>query len=117
MKENARGTPVIYVASAYSGDIEGNVARTKGYSRYVIESGGIPLNPILNLHGVLDEASDRDTAISIDLSLLSRCDELWVFGEPSPGMKREVAEAETLGIKTRFFKEVPDERPQHHNGE
>lgn len=90
--------PIIYIASAYSGDIEGNVARTKEYSRRVIESGGVPLNPILNLHGVLDEESDRNTAIGIDLSLLRRCDELWVFGEPTAGMRKEIAEAEKIGI-------------------
>ena len=107
--------PIIYIASAYSGDIEANVAKTKEYSRYVIQSGGIPLNPILNLHGVLDEASDRDTAIGIDLSLLSHSDALWAFGEPTAGMKKEIAKAAELGIETRFIKEVPDEKSQYHD--
>ncbi len=102
--------PIIYIASAYSGDIDANVAKTKEYSRRVIESGGVPFNPILNLHGVLSEETDRDTAISIDLSLLERCDELWAFGEPTAGMRIEIAEAEKQGMKTRFFGEVPDER-------
>ena len=95
--------PIIYIASAYSGDIEGNVAKTKEYSRHVIQNGGIPLNPILNLHGVLDEKTERDTAISIDLSLWERCDELWVFGEPTAGMRKEITEAGKLGIETRFI--------------
>lgn len=94
--------PIIYIASAYSGDIETNVTKTKGYSRYVIQSGCIPLNPILNLHGVLDEESDRDTAIGIDLSLLERCDELWVFGEPTAGMKKEIAEAQRQKKPIRY---------------
>lgn len=108
--------PIIYIASAYSGDIEGNVAKTKEYSRFVIRSGGVPLNPILNLHGVLDEKFDRDTAICIDLSLLKRCDELWVFGEPSVGMRKEIDAAAELGTVTRFFEEVPDEKSQYRKG-
>lgn len=95
--------PIIYIASAYSGDIEANVERTKEYSRRVIQSGGVPFNPILNLHGVLDEKSDRDTAINLDLSLMKRCDELWVFGEPTAGMKIEITKAERIGMPIRKF--------------
>ncbi len=95
--------PIIYIASAYSGDIEANIAKTKEYSRHVIKSGGIPLNPILNLHEVLSEETDRQQAIEIDLKLLKRSDALWAFGDPSPGMKREIAEAEETGIPVRRF--------------
>lgn len=95
--------PIIYIASAYSGDIEANVERTKEYSRRVIQSGGVPFNPILNLHGVLDEKYDRDTAINLDLSLMKRCDELWVFGEPTAGMKIEITKAERIGMPIRRF--------------
>lgn len=109
--------PIIYIASAYSGDIEGNVQKTREYSRYVIRSGGVPFNPILNLHGVLEEESDRDTAINLDLSLLKKCDELWAFGEPTAGMKIEIAKAERIGMPIRYLKEVPDEKSQYHDGE
>ena len=95
--------PIIYIASAYSGDIEANVEKTKEYSRRVIQSGGVPFNPILNLHGVLDEESDRDTAINLDLSFMKRCDELWVFGEPTAGMEIEITKAERIGMPIRRF--------------
>ena len=42
--------PIIYRAFACSGDIEANIAKTKEYSRRVIQSGDVPFNPILNLH-------------------------------------------------------------------
>lgn len=93
---------VVYVASAYSGNIGANVELTKAYSRYVVSQDAIPINPILNLHGVLDEATDREKAIAIDLSLLQRCDELWVFGEPTKGMKQEIAEAKKLKVPIRY---------------
>ena len=102
---------VVYIASAYSGDIERNVELTKAYSRYAADAGAIPLNPILNLHGVLDERTDRAKAMEIDLSLLKRADELWVFGEPTAGMRREIAEAKKTGIPVRWItgEEEPDE--------
>ena len=76
---------------------------TKAYSRYAVSEGACPLNPILNLHGVLDEENSRETAIAIDLMLLRRCDELWVFGTPAKGMKREIAEAEKTKMPVRYF--------------
>ena len=94
---------VVYIASAYSGNIADNVELTKAYSRYAVTEGAYPLNPILNLHGVLDEGSDRETALRIDLALLHRCDELWVFGTPTKGMKREIAEAEKTKMPVRYF--------------
>ena len=102
-REEKRRGIVAYVCSPYSGDIEKNVESTKGCSRFVISRGAIPLNPVLNLHGVLSEETDRDAAIRIDLKLLERSDELWAFGEPSAGMKREIAEAKRLKLPVRHF--------------
>ena len=110
--------PIIYIASAYSGDIEANVEKTKEYSRRVIRSGGVPFNPILNLHGVLNEESDRDTAINLDLSLMKRCDELWVFGEPTADMEIEITKAERIGMTIRRFagemEEIYEDRWKQH---
>ena len=94
---------VVYIASAYSGSIENNVELTRAYSRFAVSEGAFPLNPILNLHGVLDETDSRETALAIDLELLHRCDELWVFGTPTKGMKREIAEAEKLKMPVKYF--------------
>ncbi len=94
----------VYVASAYSGDMETNVEKTKAYSRFVIRQGAVPINPILNLHGVLSEETDRRKAMNIDLHLLKLADEVWAFGDPTPGMQVELLEANALGKKVRFYK-------------
>ena len=98
-----RAGPIVYVASKLSGDIELNVERTKEYSRFVIEQGGIPINPILNLCGVIDEETGRDQAMYIDIRILERADELWAFGVPSAGMLLEVEAAEKLKKPIRAF--------------
>lgn len=99
----ARADPVVYVASKLSGDIEKNVEATKKYSRFVIEQGGAPINPILNLCGVIDEETGRDVAMAIDLRLLEKADELWMFGCPSEGMLMEWDAAKLYGLPVRRF--------------
>lgn len=105
MEADSRNGPVAYIASAFSGDVPGNTKRTIEYSRFAVQQGACPINPILNLLGVLDEECDRETAMKIDLSLLGRADELWVFGIPTAGMKEEIAEAQKRGISIRYFKD------------
>ena len=72
--------PIIYVCSPYSGDIAGNVEKAKKYSRFVVDEGGIPITPHLYMPSFLKEESERDLAIFMDLELLTRCSEVWVFG-------------------------------------
>mgnify|MGYP002869011704 CR=1 FL=1 len=109
MKAEARNGPVVYIASAYSGDIESNTKKSVRYSRAAIERGASPINPILNLTGVIDESTDRETAMAIDLLLLSRADALWVYGEPTAGMRIEILEAKRLGLPIRWFSENMEE--------
>ena len=90
---------IIYVCSPYSGNISLNTRRAKVYSRMVVDRGAVPITPHLYLPFILDEETERNAAIEMDLALLHRCDELWAFGdEISSGMKREMKEAEKLGI-------------------
>lgn len=101
--KDARGRPLAYIASAYSGDIQRNTKASRIYSRFAVEQGYAPLNQILNLVGVLSDETGRDTALEIDLVLLRKADQLFVFGEPTAGMKLEIAEAEKCHIRTRYF--------------
>ncbi len=105
MEAECRDGPVVYIASAFSGDVPGNTIKTIEYSRFAVQKGAHPINPILNLLGVVDEERDRKTAMKIDLSILGRADELWVFGIPTAGMREEMAEAERCGIRIRYFKD------------
>lgn len=98
--------PVIYVCSPFSGDIEGNTARAKTYSRFVVDQGGIPLTPHLLFPQFMDEEKERDLAIFMDMVILSKCAELWAFGdEISSGMQREIKRAKWKGIPVRFIRQ------------
>jgi hypothetical protein len=98
--------PIIYVCSPYSGDIAGNVEKAKRYSRFVVDEGGIPITPHLYMPSFLKEESERDLAIFMDLELLTRCSEVWVFGEVlSAGMQIEIDRAQQKGKTIRYVGE------------
>ena len=49
-------------------------------------------------------AKERDLAIFMDIVLLSKCAELWVFGERiSKGMSIEIEKAKRKGQPIRWF--------------
>ena len=101
-----------YICSRYSGNTEGNAAKAVRYSRFAVDKGVIPLAPHLLLPLYMDEEKEREEAIAMDLVILERCDELWVFGEEwSAGMKAEIEAAGRLGMTIRRFTEECREVP------
>jgi hypothetical protein len=98
--------PLVYVASAYSGDTAANTEKTKQYCRYALEQGQIPLAPHLMFPLFMNDADpeERELAIFMDVILLGKCDELWVFGDRiSEGMKTEIDVAKKRRQKIRYF--------------
>ena len=103
---------LVYICSRYSGDTVGNAAKAVRYSRFAVDKGVIPLAPHLLLPLYMDEEKEREKAIAMDLVILGRCDELWVFGEEwSAGMKAEIEAAGRLGMTIRRFTEECREVP------
>lgn len=95
---------LIYVASPYTGDVETNMEYAKEACRTVMESGNAFFAPHLLYPSVLDDAvpAERQLGIDMGLTMLSKCDELWVFGPRiSAGMQAEMEEADRLGIPIR----------------
>ena len=100
--------PLIYVCSPLRGNIERNIQRAIGYSRFVYSNGGIPLAPHVIFTTFLDDniSEERSAGIEMAIQLLAKCDELWAFGERiSEGMAAEMAAAKTLGLRVKRFNE------------
>lgn len=97
--------PVIYLSSPYSdGDIQENVLKAQYYSKFAAGKGVIPIAPHLLFTQFMDEVTERDEAMEMNMSLVGRCKELWVFGEKiSAGMKAEIEMAKKLRRKIRYF--------------
>lgn len=107
-----RDSPIVYICSKYSGDVERNTEMARRFCRFAVDCGFIPLAPHLFLPQFLSENTERETAIEMDLSFLSMCQELWVCGDKiSAGMRIEINEAMRTGMTIRWItKEVLDVR-------
>lgn len=106
----ARYRPLVYICSPFSGDISGNIERTKKYSRYAVDSKAIPVAPHLLFPQFMDGDAERELALFMDMVLLGKCEELWAFGElVSEGMSAEIAKAKRKNMKIRYFTEDCEE--------
>jgi hypothetical protein len=110
-EKSAKRRPLVYVASAYRGDVELNTERAKTYSRFVAAQGGIPFTPHLLFTQFLndDEPEERKQGLYFGKVLLSKCDSLWAFGHISDGMLAELEYAAKRNIPIRYFDENCEE--------
>ena len=106
----ARYRPLVYICSPFSGDISGNIERAKKYSRYAVDSKAIPIAPHLLFPQFMDDDAERELALFMDMVLLGKCEELWMFGETvTEGMSAEIAKAKRKNMKIRYFTEDCEE--------
>ncbi len=98
----------IYVASKYAGDVDENVKAAATYCRKVIEEGYMPVASHLLYPQILNDniPAERELGLLFGLALLNVCDEVWVFGEVSAGMQKEIEEAKRLNKRLKFIKEA-----------
>ena len=98
----------VYVASRYAGNVEANVKAATRYCRLVIDRGYMPVASHLLYPQILhdDDPAERELGMLFGLALLRDCDEVWVFGEVSPGVACEIEEAKRLQKRIRFMEEV-----------
>ena len=101
-----KNRPKIYVVSKYAGEVEKNVANAIRYCQYVIGNRKIPIASHLLYPAMLNDndPDERELGTMFGLSLLSICDEVWVFGkEHSAGMQQEIKEAMRLNKPIRYM--------------
>ena len=87
-----------------------NPEKARRYSRFAADAGTIPIAPHLLFPQFLSEETERELAIFMDLVLLGKCEQLWVFGgEVSDGMRREIGRAKQKNMTIRYFTEDMEE--------
>ena len=105
-ERKARFRPVVYVCSPFSGNLESNVENTRRYCRFAVDSGFVPFAPhLLFPQFMYDEVpEERELALFMGIVMLTKCAELWVFGERiSKGMSKEIHNAEARNMLIRYF--------------
>ena len=104
--------PIVYICSPYAGDVEGNTAAARRYSRFAVEAGYIPIAPHLLFPQFLDDnkPKERELGLFFGNAILSKCAEMWVFGDRiSEGMEAEIKRATWKGHRIRYFSETCEE--------
>lgn len=103
--EKNQNRKIVFICSAYAGDIELNTLRAKRYGRFAITKKVTPFIPHLLYPQILNEDNplERTLGIEMGLKILSKCQELWVFGTKSKCMSLEIDEAKKLKIPIKYF--------------
>lgn len=102
------GYKKVYICSPYAGNIKENVAAAKEFCRFAIKRECQPVASHLLYPQVLNDEDPlaREMGLSFGLSLLSGCEEVWVFKDYkgiSDGMQREISCALKLKIPVVFI--------------
>ena len=100
--------PIVYICSPFSGDVEGNVAAARRYSRFAVDKGYIPIAPHLLFPQFLDgdDPAERELGLCFGNALMSKGAEVWVFGSRiSCGMEAEIKRAKWKDYRLRYFTE------------
>ena len=98
--------PIVYICSPYAGDIEKNVKAARGYSRFAVDKGFIPVAPHLLFPQFMNDGDpdERELGLFFGNVLMSKCSEVWVFGETiSTGMIAEIDRAKRKNQHIRYF--------------
>ncbi len=112
-REERKYRPLAYICTPFSGNEEVNAERTRGFCRFAVDSGYIPLAPQLMFPQFTTESQERDLIMFMDIVLLGKCRELWVLGSViTEGMKLEIDTAKRRRQTIRYFNENYEEVPQ-----
>ncbi len=98
--------PIVYICSPFSGDVEANVASARRYCRFAVDSGYIPIAVHLLYPQFMDDddPEERELALFFGTAVMSRCSEVWVFGDRiSSGMASEITRAKWKHYRIRYF--------------
>ena len=108
--------PIVYICSPFSGDVKGNVANTKRYCRFAVDSGYIPIAVHLLFPQFMKDtdSNERELALFFGNAIMSKCSEVWVFGEYiSSGMASEIKRAKWKNYRLRYFDSNCEEVTNH----
>ena len=75
--------PIVYICSPLSGDVAGNQEKARLYCRYAVDKGYVPIAPHIYFTQFMSDNTEkeRNLAVFMDIVLLSKCAELWFFGD------------------------------------
>lgn len=103
--------PLVYICAPFSGEVEKNTIKAIQYAEFAYQQGCIPVTPHVQFP-FLDDTNEehRKSALFMDIILLGKCQEVWVFGSNiSSGMREELKVAKRRRQPIRYFNEECEE--------
>jgi hypothetical protein len=104
--------PIVFICSPFAGNVERNITKAQGYSRFAISKNYIPFAPHLLFPQFLEDADaeQRKLGLFFGMVFLAKCHEMWVFGgNITKGMSVEIEKAKQRNITIRYFNERCEE--------
>ena len=93
-----------------TGNIEQNLINARKYSRFAVDKGAIPIAPHLLFPQFMSEENERELAMFMNKVLITKCSELWVFGNNyTAGMNAEIIYAIRKDKPIHYFNENMEE--------
>jgi hypothetical protein len=71
--------------------------------KFVLERGAVPLNPFMLFDYFIADSIDHDLVREANSAIIEKIDEIWIFGEISDGVKREIELAKKLNKSIKYF--------------
>ncbi|WP_449460497.1 DUF7768 domain-containing protein [Streptococcus suis] len=104
--------PLVYICAPYRGNIARNIEDAIRYAKFAYQQGNVPITPHLFFPFLEeDKAEHRQDALAMDLILLGKCQEVWVFGdEITEGMQAELTVSKRRHQTIRYFSKECKER-------
>lgn len=102
---------LVYICSPLHGDVPENIRKANQYCEAAARLNVVPLAPhtIFTRYLNDDILEQRERGLKMGLSLLRKCDELWVCGTIiSAGMRNEIKFARENSIPIKYMKEVSE---------
>ena len=72
-------------------------------TKFVLDEGAVPVNPFMLFDYYLMHTVSKEIVREAMNNLLARCDEVWVFGRMSLGVKVQVGIAKRMKKTLRFY--------------
>ena len=98
--------PLVFICSPYAGDTARNTIAARQFCKFAVDKGALPFAPHLLFPQFLNDSDhyEREIGMVMGLAMLTKCAEVWVFGENhTPGMLREIKKAKLKHIPIRHF--------------
>jgi len=93
-----RPKKVVYVAMANR-----NFHWRMHVTKFVLDEGSVPVNPFMLFDYYLLHTVNKETVREAMNNLIAKCDEVWVFGQMSLGVKVQVGIAKRMKKPLRYY--------------